>query len=86
MDCIAPAHTHVCCLITDADLVSPHPDRQPKKCIKPSPAGSHNIKGDRGRLLEEASEDSMADFCIAVIQGAMIMGRVRPRGPPVQSR
>ena len=30
----------------------------------------------KGRLLEEAKEDSMADFCIAVIQGAMLMGRV----------
>jgi AcrR family transcriptional regulator len=30
-----------------------------------------------GRLREEAREDAMADFCIAVIQGAMLMGRVR---------
>jgi AcrR family transcriptional regulator len=30
----------------------------------------------KGRLLEEAKEDSLADFCIAVIQGAMLMGRV----------
>jgi AcrR family transcriptional regulator len=31
----------------------------------------------KGRLLKEAKPDSMADFCIAVIQGAMLMGRVR---------
>jgi AcrR family transcriptional regulator len=31
----------------------------------------------KGRLVEEANEASMADFCIAVIQGVMLMGRVR---------
>src|SRR5262245_34225364 len=34
----------------------------------------------KGRLLEEANEESMAEFCIAVIQGAMLMGRVRRSG------
>src|SRR5262249_41551572 len=31
----------------------------------------------KGRLAEEANEDSMADFCLAVIQGAMLMGKVK---------
>jgi AcrR family transcriptional regulator len=34
----------------------------------------------KGRLLEETKEDSLADFCIAVIQGAMLMGRVTRSG------
>jgi AcrR family transcriptional regulator len=38
----------------------------------------------KGRLLEEANEDSMADFCIAVIQGAMLMGRVRRSSQPAE--
>jgi AcrR family transcriptional regulator len=36
----------------------------------------------KGRLLEDANPDSMADFCIAVIQGAMLMGRVRRTSQP----
>jgi AcrR family transcriptional regulator len=31
----------------------------------------------KGRLVEQANADPMADFCIAVIQGAMLMGRVK---------
>jgi TetR/AcrR family transcriptional repressor of nem operon len=31
----------------------------------------------KGRLVEEADEDAMADFCLAMIQGVMLMGRVR---------
>jgi AcrR family transcriptional regulator len=39
----------------------------------------------KGRLAEEADEDSMADFCIAVIQGAMLMGRVKRNSRPVET-
>jgi AcrR family transcriptional regulator len=39
----------------------------------------------KGRLLEEANEDSMADFCIAVIQGAMLLGRVRRNSQPADT-
>jgi AcrR family transcriptional regulator len=31
----------------------------------------------QGRLAEHASENRMADFCIAAIQGAMLMGKVK---------
>jgi hypothetical protein len=31
----------------------------------------------RGRLAKGATEDRMADFCIATIQGAMLMGKIR---------
>jgi len=31
----------------------------------------------KGRLVHAANTDSMADFCIAVIQGAMLVGKVK---------
>jgi hypothetical protein len=31
----------------------------------------------RGRLAADADEDRLADFCIATIQGAMLMGKVK---------
>ncbi len=31
----------------------------------------------KGRLERKASEESMADFCIAAIQGAMLMGKIK---------
>jgi TetR/AcrR family transcriptional regulator, transcriptional repressor for nem operon len=39
----------------------------------------------KGRLREEANEDSMADFCIAVVQGAMLLGRVRRNSQPADT-
>jgi AcrR family transcriptional regulator len=30
-----------------------------------------------GRLAEQANEEQMADFCLATIQGAMLMGKIR---------
>jgi AcrR family transcriptional regulator len=39
----------------------------------------------KGRLVEEANADSMADFCIAVIQGVMLMGRVRRDSQPSEA-
>jgi AcrR family transcriptional regulator len=38
----------------------------------------------KGRLLEEANEEALADFCIAVIQGAMLMGRIKRNSQPVE--
>ena len=31
----------------------------------------------KGRLIKRANEERMADFCIATIQGAMLMGKIR---------
>src|SRR6516225_1129024 len=31
----------------------------------------------KGRLVETADEEAMADFCIAMIQGAMLLGKVK---------
>jgi TetR/AcrR family transcriptional repressor of nem operon len=39
----------------------------------------------KGRLAEEADEDSMAEFCIAVIQGAMLMGKVKRNSQTVET-
>jgi TetR/AcrR family transcriptional regulator, transcriptional repressor for nem operon len=39
----------------------------------------------RGRLIAEANAESMADFCLAVIQGAMLMGRVRRNSQPSET-
>ena len=38
-----------------------------------------------GRLLTAADEDRLADFCIATIQGAMLMGRIKRDGRPVEA-
>ena len=39
----------------------------------------------KGLLVQEANEDSMANFCIAVIQGAMLMGKVKRNCQPVET-
>jgi AcrR family transcriptional regulator len=39
----------------------------------------------QGRLSEGASEDRMADFCIAAIQGAMLMGKVKRSSRTVEA-
>ena len=39
----------------------------------------------RGRLVEQPREEAMADFCIAVIQGAMLLGRVRRNSEPSEA-
>lgn len=39
----------------------------------------------RGRLSHDANENRMADFCIATIQGAMLMGRIRRSSQPVSA-
>ena len=38
-----------------------------------------------GRLSKEANEERMADFCIAVIQGAMLMGKIKRASQPVET-
>jgi AcrR family transcriptional regulator len=38
----------------------------------------------KGRLIEEANEESMADFTIAVIQGAVLIGKVRRSSQSVE--
>jgi AcrR family transcriptional regulator len=36
----------------------------------------------KGRLLPEAHEEHLADFCIALIQGAMLMGKIKRKSQP----
>jgi AcrR family transcriptional regulator len=38
----------------------------------------------QGRLIEVADVDRMADFCIAVIQGGMLMGKIKRSAQPVE--
>ncbi len=39
----------------------------------------------QGRLTPEADEDRMANFCIATIQGAMLMGKVKRSPHPAEA-
>ena len=39
----------------------------------------------QGRLAEHASENRMADFCIAAMQGAMLMGKVKRSSRAVEA-
>jgi len=39
----------------------------------------------KGRLAKQASEDRLADFCIATIQGAMLMGKINRSSQTVET-
>ena len=39
----------------------------------------------RGQLSEDANEEQLADFCIATIQGAMLLGKIKRNSQPVES-
>jgi TetR/AcrR family transcriptional regulator, transcriptional repressor for nem operon len=39
----------------------------------------------QGRLAQEADEGGMADFCIATIQGAMLLGKIERDSRPVET-
>ena len=39
----------------------------------------------RGRLSKGASEERLADFCIATIQGAMLMGKIKRSSQAVET-
>jgi TetR/AcrR family transcriptional regulator, transcriptional repressor for nem operon len=39
----------------------------------------------KGRLARKADADSMADFCIATIQGAMLMGKIKRSSQTVET-
>jgi hypothetical protein len=39
----------------------------------------------KGRLTRQASEECLADFCIATIQGAMLMGKIRSSSQTAES-
>jgi len=39
----------------------------------------------KGRLAKRADPDHMADFCIAVIQGAMLMGKIKRSSQTVET-
>lgn len=39
----------------------------------------------KGRLVQDANEEHLAGFCIATIQGAMLMGKIERNSQPVQT-
>ena len=39
----------------------------------------------KGRLSEDANEDQMADFCIATVQGAMLLGKIKRNSQTVET-
>ena len=39
----------------------------------------------RGRLSQDVSEEDMANFCIATIQGAMLLGKIKRNSQPVET-
>ncbi len=39
----------------------------------------------KGRLAKQANEERMADFCIATIQGAMLMGKIERNSQTVET-
>ncbi len=39
----------------------------------------------KGRLAKQANEERMADFCIATIQGAMLMGKIKRNSQTVET-
>ena len=39
----------------------------------------------KGRLVKKANEEEMADFCIATIQGGMLMGKIKRDSRPVET-
>ena len=39
----------------------------------------------RGAVLPSANEDAMADFCIATVQGAMLVGKIKRHSQPVET-
>ena len=39
----------------------------------------------QGRLAQEADEGRMADFCMAAIQGAMLLGKIKRDSQPVET-
>lgn len=39
----------------------------------------------QGRLAEDANAEDLADFCIATVQGAMLMGKIKRHGKPVET-
>ena len=38
-----------------------------------------------GRLIDDANEDRLADFCIAAVQGAMLMGKIKKNAQPAEA-
>ncbi len=39
----------------------------------------------KGRLSQDANEERMADFCIATIQGAMLLGKIKRKSQTVET-
>ncbi|PWT89634.1 MAG: hypothetical protein C5B54_08605 [Acidobacteria bacterium] len=38
----------------------------------------------KGNLIESANDEQMADFCLATVQGAMLMGKIQRSSQPVE--
>ena len=43
------------------------------------------IVGQPGRMAKEANEMQLADLCLATLQGAMLLGKVRRNAQPVEA-
>jgi hypothetical protein len=39
----------------------------------------------RGRLSQDANEEQLANFCIATIQGAMLLGKIKRNSQPAEA-
>src|SRR6516162_212514 len=39
----------------------------------------------KGRLCQDANEERLADFCIATIQGAMLLGKIKRNSQPAEA-
>ena len=39
----------------------------------------------KGRLVKKVDEEELADFCIATIQGAMLLGKIKRDSRPVET-
>jgi TetR/AcrR family transcriptional repressor of nem operon len=53
--------------------------------VKHKLAGFFIREKSRGRLARTANENDLADFCIATMQGAMLMGKIGRSSQPVEA-
>jgi AcrR family transcriptional regulator len=53
--------------------------------VKHKLATFFNMEKARGQLAPEADSDRMADFCIATIQGGMLLGKIKRDSEPVEA-
>jgi hypothetical protein len=53
--------------------------------VKQRPAAFFLKKKAKGRLSRQADPQQMADFCVATIQGAMLMGKIERSSRPLEA-